>query len=68
MFKTRTIFVLLTTLMLMSAALVADEGRYVILSKRPTGQGSRSGDDDLRELQGSLVCPRSGENQGEEAV
>ena len=45
-----------------------DSGRYVILSKRPTGQGSRSGDDDLRELQGSLVCPRSGENQGEEAV
>jgi hypothetical protein len=32
MFKTRTIFALLTTLMLMSAALVADEGRYVILS------------------------------------
>ena len=45
-----------------------DSGRYVILSKRPTGQGSRSGDDDLRELQDSLVCPRSGENQGEEAV
>jgi len=32
MFKTRTIFALLATLMLMSAALVADEGQYVILS------------------------------------